>query len=52
MKEVLNQHLNSTFLKEFPNFFLENTQLKKILLVSLSQLSQEHVGALHPFFKG
>jgi len=53
MKEVLNEHLSSTFLKEFPNVFLENTQLKKkILLVSLSQLSQEHVGGLHPFFKG
>ena len=36
---------------EFLNFFLENTQLKKMSF-SFSQLErQEHVGGQHPFFK-
>ena len=29
MKDVLNEHLSLTFLKEFLDFFKENTQLKK-----------------------
>ena len=36
MKEVLNEQLSFAFLKEFLNFFLENTKRKKNYSVSLS----------------
>jgi len=34
-EEVFNKHLSFTFLIEFLNFFLENTQIKKNSSVSL-----------------
>ena len=52
MKKVLNEHLSPK--NKFLNFFLEITQLEKKNSFSFSQLQlwQEHVGGLHPFFKG
>ena len=50
MKKVLNEHLSLTFLNKFLNFFFR----KYATSFSFSQLQlwQEHVGGLHPYFKG